>query len=184
MKKFLIIFLFILPNCSWLNHQINPEFPSSNQFINRFLGNQQGIAIVKINSVYPASFWCKEKKCIEIKTANSYQILMLEPGFYSLDSFESNNKIYQKKKVANSKTALAFKVEKDTIIFVGDINYYAKEPIKNTKSFRQIGDALKNKKDLDKIFKGYEFEAKVLSKKFNDAIYKNFTVKKIKINKK
>jgi hypothetical protein len=184
MKKILIILLLTLSNCSWLNHQISPKFPNSNRFINRFLGNEQGIAIIKINSVYPASFWCKDKKCIEIKTANSYQILMLEPGFYKLDSFESSNKFYEKKKVSNSKTALAFKVKKDEIIFVGDVNYYAKEPIKNKKSFKEIGAALKNKENLNEIFKGYEFEAKILAQKFEDEIYKEYGAKKIKITKK
>lgn len=195
----IIALFFVISGCSWLNHQIWPYFPDSNHFINNFGGNHKGIIIFKFSSKYPSSNWCKYNKnkiqeeqniCLELKTANYYQILMADPGFYEITSYEDTTKSYRKRKIIQrtkneiriSQPKLAFEIKENKINFIENFNYKSSQDNKNQQQdFENIKTLFADQdiKALEKIFKGHKYEVKILNDKIlgNKKVIDQFFIK-------
>ncbi len=189
--KFLIIIsLFFLQNCSWLNSAISARFPNSGNFVNRFPINKQGIILFKLSSKYPTTTWCKydEKQtvsiddCFDLKPSKYYQILMLETGLYEIRGFEQTGRLYKNNALnpkfgglnqqRKTKPEMAFEVKQDKILFLGEVNFRSSKLLpekSHDEEFLEIKNAFKNQdlKQLNKIFNGHKVEANILNEKLN-----------------
>ncbi len=96
MKLTTLFFLLAITSCAAISDAISPDYPSSNDFFERFPANKKGIVLLQLNSNYLSVKWCKtdlniEKKiktCFKLTPSQSYRMLMLEPGWYEILGYE------------------------------------------------------------------------------------------------
>lgn len=201
MKKLALISLFgFLFSCSWLNEQISPRFPQSSDFLNRFPANKKSVVILRFNSKYPSSVWCKYQKnsmvksdeCIKIEPSKYYQILMVEPAIYEIEEYEKATKLYKKKDIShrfykNGKRKdapiLSFEAKKNKISFLGDVNF--KSDRNKNKDFDYEYEKIKQDflnqdlKNLNKKFKNHKAEIEILNYKLDgkESVIDRFFIK-------
>lgn len=199
MRK-ILLFLLFFGGCSWVNDFFWPRFPKSQNFITNFPANKQGVVILRLKSRYPATFWCKyalkeadlkHQDCFKLKMTDSYQILMLENGFYELRGYEKPTRIYRKMSFVpefdgkngrrSNKSPLYFRVNGQKITFLGDI--YGKNA--NLEDFEMIGEAFSSGEDdiLHKIFSHNKLEAEILSDRLKSMGDRAFILGKVKKGK-
>lgn len=148
MKKIIpLIFLIFTASCAAFSDAVFPDFPSANSFVNRFPRNKKGIVILQLNSDYATATWCKSdlinkpesKNCITMKPSNSYQIFMLQPGWYELSGYESVSASMTRIQIREhniepeisnithkrrGKPLIAFKVTQEKISYIGQIKLH------------------------------------------------------------
>ena len=149
--------------------------------------------MLKLNSDYLGISWCKadfendvkEKNCVKINPSNYYQIIMLEPGWYEVEGYRVINRRYQSLRekeiepvisniTGKRKTApqLAFEVLEGKISYVGHIKFHhisvSGTQIKGD-DFELIQNIFiaQNQKQLAKIFKGHQWEEKIIAEKIH-----------------
>ncbi len=186
-----LIILTLTTSCLALIDPLFSTIPSSNNFIDRFPENKKGIVLLKLNSDYLAISWCqasfenevKDKSCIKLNPSDYYQIIMLEPGWYEIEGYRVINRRFQALRekeieptISNitgkrkSPPLLAFEVIEGKISYAGNIKFrdssVSGAQIKGD-DFVTIKNAFSSQKKLAKIFKGHQWEAKIIAEKIN-----------------
>jgi hypothetical protein len=177
-KIFTISLIFLLESCI-VQAGFKPDIISENRLIEqRFPDNKKAIIIIgNVDEVYnTASLWYKvdrmsgshyNNKNLYINRTKKKQILMLEPGTYSLKSFGIQNTsnvsswVETSKKLYNPETKepaiVSFTVEAGEVVYLGDIKLssYAVGKMKWGSSQRDViirVDVSNNSEDAEREF--------------------------------
>lgn len=143
-KIVFLIGLLLLNSCMIYSGSTLPPVLESNVFIEqRFPDNKKSLIIVKDqqNSLFTSSLWYRidesfngknSKTYLYIPRTGSHQVIMIEPGTYSLASFGTSNSSYASSwieargdiyNVETKQPNLAsFEVKSGEVVYLGDIN--------------------------------------------------------------
>ncbi|MCE3255119.1 MAG: hypothetical protein K0R25_613 [Rickettsiaceae bacterium] len=109
-KVALLTLLFLLGSCVFLTENSLKQNVNQNSFLNRFPENQKSIIIFKARGKAKSSIlFCDQEStndCRKIYVSNHYQILMLEPGIYSLQANSYDSPIFSRFKKSNKELVL------------------------------------------------------------------------------
>ncbi len=164
MKIFLLLFLVFSFSCSAVSDNLIGSHPDCHYFFSRFPKNKKSVVIFKFfnESQIPQNLlFCrfpddgsliKETKfCVNFSAANKNQMMMVEPGIYSLVSYSgkynNQNYIYKidpKKQLSQKQHPVLFEVKASKIFYVGAL-YDKNGYMKFFDEFDLIEKNLKNK---------------------------------------